>query len=107
MNDGEAMEEDSRGNDTAQKVQDTKMTDDRSKEANNKTQQKTPEGKSLTKSQISYKAKLLGRDEKDFNKDLEELMSEWIKEEEEQRKLLDTLRKLNISDARLKEFCRA
>lgn len=68
----------------------------------------------ITRSQISYKSKLMGESDAALDKDFEELVSEWLKEEQalappltdEQKQILDSIPKVSISDERLKELCR-
>lgn len=67
-----------------------------------------------TRSQISYKSKLMGDAEKAFDQEFDDLVKEWLREEQElaptltedQQKLLATIPKVSISDEKLKELCR-
>ncbi|KAI9113984.1 hypothetical protein K1719_015235 [Acacia pycnantha] len=66
------------------------------------------------RNQISYRSKLLEKEEEVFSQELEDQMKEWLCEEkeistpltEEQNILLDSLPKLSISDERLMSLCR-
>ncbi|KAI9088454.1 hypothetical protein K1719_029903 [Acacia pycnantha] len=66
------------------------------------------------RNQISYRSKLLEKEEEIFSQELEDQMKEWLCEEkeistpltEEQKILLDSLPKLNMSDERLMSLCR-
>ncbi|KAI9118161.1 hypothetical protein K1719_010493 [Acacia pycnantha] len=66
------------------------------------------------RSQISYRSKLLEKEEEVFSQELEEQMKDWLCEEkeisptliEEHKILLDSLPKLSISDERLIGLCR-
>ncbi|KAI9116808.1 hypothetical protein K1719_012174 [Acacia pycnantha] len=65
------------------------------------------------KTQISYRSKLLEKEEEVFSQELEDQMKEWFCEEkdistpltEEQKILLDSLPKLSMSDERLMSLC--
>lgn len=67
-----------------------------------------------TRCQISYKAKLMGEEEKTLDQDFDKLVKEWLQEEqdlspqlsEDQRKLVESIPKISISDERLKEMCK-
>ncbi|KAI9120274.1 hypothetical protein K1719_007307 [Acacia pycnantha] len=66
------------------------------------------------RNQISYRSKLLKKEEEVFSQELEDQMKEWLCEEneistpltEEQNILLDSLPKLSMSDERLMSLCR-
>ncbi|KAI9109872.1 hypothetical protein K1719_018913 [Acacia pycnantha] len=66
------------------------------------------------RNQISYRNKLLEKEEEVFSQELEDQMKEWLCEEkeisppltEEQKILLDSLPKLSMSDERLMGLCR-
>ncbi|KAI9118584.1 hypothetical protein K1719_010916 [Acacia pycnantha] len=66
------------------------------------------------RNQISYRSKLLEKEEEAFSQELEDQMKEWLCEEkeistpltEEQKILLDSLPKLSMSDERLMSLCR-
>ncbi|KAI9118522.1 hypothetical protein K1719_010854 [Acacia pycnantha] len=66
------------------------------------------------RNQISYRSKLLEKEEEVFSQELEDQMKEWLCEEkeistpltEEQKILLDSLPKLSMSDERLMSLCR-
>ncbi|KAI9127411.1 hypothetical protein K1719_001970 [Acacia pycnantha] len=66
------------------------------------------------RNQISYRIKLLEKEEEVFSQELEDQMKEWLCEEneiytpltEEQNTLLDSLPKLSMSDERLMSLCR-
>ncbi|KAI9116164.1 hypothetical protein K1719_013094 [Acacia pycnantha] len=66
------------------------------------------------RNQISYRSKLLEKEEEVFSQELEDQMKEWLCEEkeistpltEEQKTLLDSLPKLSMSDERLMSLCR-
>ncbi|KAI9076185.1 hypothetical protein K1719_041883 [Acacia pycnantha] len=66
------------------------------------------------RSQISYRSKLLEKEDEVFSQELEEQMKDWLCEEkeisptltEEHKILLDSLPKLSMSDERLMGLCR-
>ncbi|KAI9084889.1 hypothetical protein K1719_033295 [Acacia pycnantha] len=73
-----------------------------------------PSQPAYQRNQISYRNKLLEKEEEVFSQELEDQMKEWLCEEneistpltEEQKILLDSLPKLSMSDERLMSLCR-
>lgn len=97
-----------------QGVTGTSTQDGPDAEQGKETGQSTPPS-NPGRTQISYKAKLLGQDsEATEDRDLAQLMKTWLEEEEEtapalsedQKKMMETLPKLDINDDKLRELCR-
>ncbi|KAI9112583.1 hypothetical protein K1719_016506 [Acacia pycnantha] len=73
-----------------------------------------PSQPAYQRNQISYRSKLLEKEEEVFSQELEDQMKEWLCEEkeistpltEEQKIILDSLPKLSMSDERLMSLCR-
>ncbi|XP_028791628.1 uncharacterized protein LOC114747457 [Neltuma alba] len=106
-------EQDPDGEDAAGRKEKGNKNLDREGEQNETRKQR--EEKGTFKSPISYKEKLMGGETQHCeDKDLDGLMIQWLREEEElapllieaEKELLGSLPRLNISDERLKELCR-
>ncbi|KAI9125165.1 hypothetical protein K1719_003781 [Acacia pycnantha] len=86
------------------------MQSEKAKESNSLL----PSHPASQRNQISYRNKLLEKDEEVFSQELEDQMKEWLCEEkaisppltEEQKSLLDSLPKLSMPDERLMGLCR-
>ncbi|XP_054806219.1 uncharacterized protein LOC129308868 [Prosopis cineraria] len=86
-------------------------TEAKQREEKSRTQQDVTDSRPK---QISYKAKLIGTEDKKRDLDFEEQFQEWLKEEtqcapqwtEEQQKIIDTLPTVKVPDERLKELCK-
>lgn len=68
----------------------------------------------LHRAPISYKAKLIGREEETFDEDYDAQLRQWVQEEEDtaplltedQERLINSLTNIHLPDERLKDLCR-